>query len=129
MIDTNIKLIDGNTNLELLNLPISKFVLMSRELFKDLKNSTGSSFSFPFIETFLNEIHIATLVASHKDKTDIHIVVHDLNTGMKPKLGFSIKSMIRKMGVLNLNHNLKDYQCLTALKHQKLKLHHYLNIL
>jgi type II restriction enzyme len=34
------------------------------------------------------------LSALKTDKADIRVVVHDLNTGLKPTLGFSIKSMI-----------------------------------
>jgi hypothetical protein len=100
LIDTAIKVIDGNTNLEIFNLPISEFVIKSQKLFKELKSATGSSFSFPDIERFLNEIEVTTLVASRSDKSDIHIVVHDLNTGMQPKLGFSIKSMVGKNSTL-----------------------------
>jgi HpaII restriction endonuclease len=100
LIDTDIKVIDGSTNIELLSLPISQFVAKSKELFKELKSATGSSFSFSDIEGFLNGIDVKTLVAVHTDKTDIHIVVHDLNTGMQPKLGFSIKSMVGKNSTL-----------------------------
>ncbi len=100
LIDSTIKLIDGSTNIELLNLPISQFLTKSQELFKELKTSVGSSFSFPEIESFLNQIGVKTLVAVSTDKSDIHIVVHDLNTGMKPKLGFSIKSMMGENSTL-----------------------------
>jgi type II restriction enzyme len=34
------------------------------------------------------------LTASSSEKADIKVVVHDLNTGMQPQLGFSIKSML-----------------------------------
>jgi hypothetical protein len=100
LIDNTIKVIDGNTNLELLNLPISEFVAKSKELFHELKNATGSSSSFPYIEDFLNSIDVKTLVAVHTDKADIHVIVHDLNTGMKPKLSFSIKSMLGRNSTL-----------------------------
>ena len=38
LIDTDIKVIDGSTNIELLSLPISQFVKKSQELFKELKS-------------------------------------------------------------------------------------------
>jgi hypothetical protein len=99
-IDSSIKVLDGNTNIILLDLPISDFVQKSQLLFNALKSAKGSSFSLPSIETFLTEIEVKTLAAVHTDKADIHIVVHDLNTGMQPQLGFSIKSLIGKTSTL-----------------------------
>lgn len=90
----NIKIVDGNTNNEIISLPIEDFVSKSISLFSQLRNAAGRSFSFPDIETFLNSLDIQSLSASSVDKSDINIVVHDLNTGMNPKLGFSIKSML-----------------------------------
>lgn len=99
-IDSTIKIIDEQSNLELLQLPISEFVVKSQELFTALKKAKGSSFTFPDIEVFLNSMDVKTLTAAHRDKTDIHLVVHDMNTGMQPQLGFSIKSMIGKDATL-----------------------------
>ena len=92
-INGNIKIIDGNNN-ELLNLPIAEFVSRSQQLFNELRNAEGRSFAFADIETFLNSIDINSLTALKTHKADIKVVVHDLNTGMQPKLGFSIKSML-----------------------------------
>lgn len=39
-------------------------------------------------------MNVNSLTALKTDKADIKVVVHDLNTGMKPTLGFSIKSML-----------------------------------
>lgn len=89
----NIKIFDGSDK-ELLSLPVSDFINRSKQLFNALRNAKGSSFAFEDIEVFLNSIHIKSLSASKTDKSDIKVVVHDLNTGMKPRLGFSIKSMI-----------------------------------
>ena len=93
-INGNITVIDGNTNKVLLSVPISEFVQKSQELFKFFKNAIGRSFSFPEIESFINNIDVKSLAALKSDKADIRVVVHDLNTGLKPMLGFSIKSMI-----------------------------------
>jgi type II restriction enzyme len=65
-----------------------------------LKVVKGSSFSFPIIENFLNSIDVHSLSAISSDKSDIKVVVHDLNTGMTPTLGFSIKSMLGKDSTL-----------------------------
>jgi hypothetical protein len=92
-INGNIKIVDGD-NYELLNLPITEFVSRSQQLFNELRNAEGRSFAFADIETFLNSIDIHSLTALKTDKADIKVVVHDLNTGMQPKLGFSIKSML-----------------------------------
>jgi hypothetical protein len=92
-INGNIQIVDGNNN-ELLNLPIAEFLIRSQQLFNELRTAEGRSFSFADIETFLNSIDINSLTALKTDKADIKLVVHDLNTGMQPQLGFSIKSML-----------------------------------
>jgi hypothetical protein len=99
-INGDIKIIDGNNDLEILSLPILEFVNRSQELFNELKIAVGSSFGFPYIENFLESIDVKTLTALSTDKSDIKIIVHDLNTGMKPKLGFSIKSMLGRNSTL-----------------------------
>lgn len=93
-INGNIQIINGNTNDVILNLPVSDFIHHSQDLFTRLKSSRGSSFSFPLIESFLNSIDVKSLSALKTNKADIKVVVHDLNTGLKPQLGFSIKSML-----------------------------------
>lgn len=100
VINGNIKIIDGETNELLLNIPTNHFIKTSQKLFEDLRIANGRSFSFPQIEEFLNSIDVYTLTALTTDKSDINIVVHDLNTGLNPKLGFSIKSMIGKKSTL-----------------------------
>lgn len=89
----NIKIVN-NEDFKLLELPIEKFISFSKDLFSNLKNAKGRSFQIKEIEDFLKTIHINTLKAKNTDKSDITVVVHDLNTGLKPKLGFSIKSML-----------------------------------
>ena len=93
-INGSIKIIDGNSNKLKLTIPIADFVQKSQELFNSLKAAKGRSFSFPAIEAFLNSIDVKNLAALKTDKADIRVVVHDLNTGLKPTLGFSIKSML-----------------------------------
>lgn len=77
-----------------MNLLITDFVSLSQQLFNELRNAEGRSFAFADIETFLNSIDVKSLTALKTDKADIIVVVHDLNTGMQPQLGFSIKSML-----------------------------------
>jgi type II restriction enzyme len=96
IINGNIKIIDSTANKEILNLPVLEFVNRSNYLFNELKKIKGSSFSFPDIEEFLHSININSLKALKTDKSDIILVVHDLNTGLKPQLGFNIKSLLEK---------------------------------
>lgn len=74
-------------------MPITDFVQKSNELFSQLRIAIGRSFQFPDIEMFLQSISVNSLTAK-TDKADIRVVVHDLNTGLQPTLGFSIKSML-----------------------------------
>ena len=99
-IDGDIKIIDGSSNKHLLTIPIGDFVQKSQELLNYLKIAKGLSFSLPTIENFLNKVHVKSLKAKRSNKSDIKIVVHDLHTGLKPKLGFSIKSLLGSKSTL-----------------------------
>lgn len=78
---------------ELLRKNVVDFLEQARQLLVVIQNSRGV-FSAPEIERFMSEIRCNTLKAKSQDKTDIRIVIHDLRTGMTPKLGFSIKSQV-----------------------------------
>lgn len=99
-VNGNIKIYDGNNNICLFDKPVSEFIEKSRLLFQEIKSASGRSFSVPIIEEFLNAIDVHSLCAPSQDKTDIKIVVHDLNTGLTPTLGFSIKSMLGQKSTL-----------------------------
>lgn len=58
-----------------------------------IKTHTGT-FDIPEIHNFLERIDCKTIKAKSTDKADIRIVIHDLNTGSKPELGYSIKSKL-----------------------------------
>src|SRR5699024_10420835 len=79
-----------------IKMPIYEFKEKSLLLFKRIKKAKGSSFSVSEIEDFLNSIEYDSLKSRSTNKSDIRIVVHDFNTGMKPMLGFSIKSRLGK---------------------------------
>lgn len=96
----NIEVIDGDSGNILISVPTISFIQKAQELLIELKASSGRSFSIPNIEDFLKSIDVNSLTALTTDKSDIQIVVHDLNTGLKPTLGFSIKSMIGKDSTL-----------------------------
>lgn len=78
---------------ELLRKNVVEFLVKAKELLAVIQKSKGS-FVSPETEKFMSEIHCGSLKAGSKDKTDIRIVIHDLRTGMTPKLGFSIKSQV-----------------------------------
>jgi hypothetical protein len=96
----SIKVVDGSNGTIIVDQPISDFISISRYLFQCLRSVKGPSFSFDDIESFLNSIDVKSLTALKTDKSDIKIVVHDLITGLKPVLGFSIKSMIGSSSTL-----------------------------
>jgi len=100
VLNGDIELIDGNNGTRLFVVPTLEFIKKSEDLLIALKAATGRSFSLPLIEDFLTSIDVHSLTALSTDKSDIRIVVHDQNTGMKPTLGFSIKSMLGKKATL-----------------------------
>lgn len=91
-INGNIIFISGKDKLE---IPKSLFIEKARYLFDTIKNTKNkASFEIPEMESFLNEIECLELKANKNQKSDINIVIHDHRTGLKPLLGFSIKSKI-----------------------------------
>jgi len=84
----------------LIDVPVEKFREKALFLLEKIKQSGGSSFSVPEIENFMTSIHCLTLKAPSSDKSDIKIMVHDLNTGLTPMLGFSIKSRLGSASTL-----------------------------
>lgn len=52
------------------------------------------SFEIPACETFMDSLNIHKIKADSLHKQDIDIQIHDINTGIKPVCGFSIKSFL-----------------------------------
>lgn len=100
VLNGNVKIIDGETDIVLTEIPTVSFIKNARLLFKDIKSASGRSSQFPAYNNFLNSIDVTTLKAKSIDKSDIRLVVHDYETGQKPTLGFSIKSLIGKKSTL-----------------------------
>ena len=99
-INGDIEIFDAENETLLMKIPVIDFVENSKKLFNYLKSSSGRSFSFLDIESFLESIDVKNLTGLKTDKSDIRILVHDFNTHGKEKLGFSIKSMIGKDSTL-----------------------------
>ena len=100
VLNGNVKILDGETNKLIAEIPTADFIKNTGLLFESIKNSSGRSSSFPEYDDFLTAIDVTTLKAKSIDKSDITLVVHDLETGQSPQLGFSIKSLIGKNSTL-----------------------------
>lgn len=121
IVDEERKNIIINCGNEPLMLPVSLFKEKAELLLSEIKNASGNrAFAIPSIEAFLKQLGFTHLSANSLSKSDIHIVIHDLRTGIKPTLGFSIKSQLGSPATL-LNasrstnfifqiNNLKDKQ-------------------
>lgn len=80
---------------ETTNIEISQkeFEKEAMELLHRIKNlSTDTDFSY--LEPFMKKIDCTGIKAKSSDKADIRIVIHNLSTGSKPELGYSIKSKL-----------------------------------
>ena len=91
--DRHIVVIDEDGE-EYARISMDKFISESSSLFSAIKENNQRAFAIPGTECFMGEIGCTKLKASSRDKSDIHIVIHDLRTGMTPLLGFSIKSQL-----------------------------------
>lgn len=97
--EKNVVIIDEDGK-EYAQISIDRFVKESKSLLKDIINGKGSSFSIPNTEKFMKTIGCSKVKADSLDKSDIHIVIHDLRTNMTPTLGFSIKSQLGSASTL-----------------------------
>lgn len=79
---------------EIMRVSMVRFSETAKRLLYNIQNARGASFSLPSIEEFMSAVKCRTLKARSVDKSDIHIVIHDLRTGTTPLLGFSIKSQL-----------------------------------
>jgi hypothetical protein len=98
--DLIIRILDGLTGNSLVELTVQEFREKSLSLFQEIRTRSGRSFEIPGIEDFLMQIKITKPKERSSNKRDITIVVHDIITGFKPTLGFSIKSKIGQPATL-----------------------------
>lgn len=80
----------------LFRLPQSEFLRQSEILLTHLrtKSKTKGAFPLPDVEEFLRSIDITELKSKSRKTADITVVVYDSRTKSKPKLEFSIKSLL-----------------------------------
>lgn len=76
-----------------LEIPQERFKQEAFDLLERIKNMNGNT-DFSYIEPFMDMIDNHTVKAKSSDKADIRIVIHNLQTGSKPELGYSIKSKL-----------------------------------
>jgi hypothetical protein len=88
-----INIVSGNSE-TIVSIPTNQFLEMARIVLDGIKSNSDSSFEIEIAKEFLQTIQVNNLKAKSTDKSDLNIIVHDLNTGLKPKLGFSIKSLL-----------------------------------
>lgn len=100
VLSQEIAVVDPDTDETITKVPVTKFVEQAKLLLGHISSAKGRSFEFEDVEQFLSEIDISTLKSSSGDKSDIRIKLHDTYTGLKPELGFSIKSLMGKKATL-----------------------------
>jgi len=98
-VEQHIVVVDEDGN-EYARISMDRFVKESAYLLNEIKSAADRSFEVPQSEKFMSEIGCTKLKAPSKDKSDIHIVIHDLRTNMTPLLGFSIKSQLGSASTL-----------------------------
>ncbi len=70
-----------------------KFEQESKNLLDKIKSTTGSgAFEISSVMSFMDEILCSKISAPSRDKSDITMQIHDVQTGYEPIVGFSIKS-------------------------------------
>ena len=96
----SIKIVDAGTGEEIKNIPTKAFKKNAKFLLNEIIQSETRTFSVPKVEKFMRSIKCETIKANSQEKRDITIMVHDLRTGLKPTLGFSIKSQLGSASTL-----------------------------
>lgn len=130
--DKKITIVSSANNNDLVQVPTEEFTVNADKLLKIIKAST-SSFNIGEIEDFTSQIESPLTKEKSSSKRDITLVIHDINTGYKPEVGFSIKSKLGGASTLfnaNVTNNIKytvegldslDSEVLKSLKALKAK--------
>lgn len=97
--DVNINIVD-DAGKNVLTLPVTEFEAKAELLLSAIKNS-GSTFSVPAIEEFMQIIKCSKVKADSFDKSDITLVLHDCKTYRNETFGFSISRLGGSSTLLN----------------------------
>lgn len=86
-------------------------------IFRSIKSSSDTTFEIKIAEELLEKLNCHRIQASSSQKADIFLVIHDLMSGMKPEVGFSIKSrlgsastLLNASGATNFVYEIEGYQ-------------------
>lgn len=77
-----------------ITIPQEEFQKTSSDLLKLLHAKAKSEESYAKIRDFMTKIDCGAIKAKSSDKSDIRIVIHNLSTGSRPEMGYSIKSKL-----------------------------------
>lgn len=86
-----IRIYDGETLLR--EIEKTEFERIAGELFANMVVGERA-FEIPSVDAFFDSIYCTKVKAASNQKQDITIQLHDINTGIKPVCGFSIKSYV-----------------------------------
>jgi len=94
--------LDDSDGIKIYNPSTSTILNVSRQSIKDriyriyesIKTSTETTFEIPLAQEILNDLGSPEIKGYSTKKADIVLKIHDINTGHKPEVGFSIKSQL-----------------------------------
>lgn len=86
-------IIISNSNESLVSIPVSEISTKLESIFERIKESSNT-FTIPIVDELMQKLLCSQIKTASNQKSDLNVVIHDLQTGMKPKVGFSVKSMI-----------------------------------
>lgn len=94
--ETEVKVINAETGEMVCSVPIKTFAEQTDKLLADMKSKkdTEGAFELPDTWRFAKSISCRSLKAKSQDKSDIHLMVHDIMSGRDDTFGFSIKSQL-----------------------------------
>jgi type II restriction enzyme len=87
-------------NGEIVKISAKRFSEEAEGLLQTIMTASGSQFMAGKTEEFMKEINVYELESRSRDKADIVIQIHDIQTGYEPEVGFSIKSKLGKPATL-----------------------------
>ncbi|MDR0221070.1 MAG: HpaII family restriction endonuclease [Lachnospiraceae bacterium] len=85
---------------DIIRIPAKRFYDEADCLLQTIIAASGSRFSAEKTEEFMKLINVVELESRSRDKADIIIQIHDIQTGYESEVGFSIKSKLGKPATL-----------------------------
>ncbi len=89
-----VSIYNSDTSAMLIDIPADEFARVADKLYNEIVAANAPSFASADTEAFLDRISVNTLKAKSRDKADIRVKIHDINTGYESVQGFSIKSRL-----------------------------------